>query len=88
MKSNWNDMNKKEKKFFIVYCVIALIGSIFAVLDFSGKREHADLFWMISLAAFLIIECVENWKEKRKLAIVELIGGIIMLAFGIAEKFI
>ena len=88
MKSNLNDMNKKEKGIFIVYCIICAVGAIAGIADASGWWEHADVFWMIAVAAVLAVECTQNWNKNRKLAIIELLGGIIMLAAGIGNKFI
>lgn len=88
MKSSWNDMNKKEKAIFIVYCIISVIGAIAAVIDLTGKWEHADIFWMVSVSVLLVIDCAQNWNKNRKLAIIEVIGGIIMLVSSIGNKLI
>ena len=88
MKSNWKDMSKKEKALFFVYCILAIIGVVAAVADVSSKWAHADLIWMITVAIVLAIECTQNWNKNRKYAILEAIGGVIMLVCGIAGKFI
>lgn len=88
MKSNWKDMDKKEKGLFFVYCILALIAVIAAVTDVSGKWEHADLIWMITVAIVLVFECAMNWNKNRKLAILEAVGTIIMLVSGLADKFL
>ena len=81
-------MSKQEKIIFFVYCIVALIGIVFAVVDYCGWWEHADLFWMLTVALVLVVECAQNWKKNRKLAILEIIGGIIMLVCGIGEKLL
>lgn len=81
-------MNKTEKGIFIVYCILGLVGIIFAIMDVLGRWGHADIFWMAIIAVALVIECTQNWNKNRKWAILELIGGIIMLASVIGNKFI
>ena len=88
MKSNWNDMDKKEKGLFVVYCILALIGAVAAAVGRNSGWEHANLVWMLAVAVVLAIECKMNWNKNRKLAILEIIGGVIMLVCGIGEKFI
>lgn len=88
MKSNWKDMNKKEKAIFFVYCILALIGVVAAIVDINGKWAHADLVWMIIVSIMLVFECIQSWNKNRKFAILELIGGVIMLVCSLGSKFI
>ena len=88
MNTNWKDMTKQEKMRTIVCTIISFIGAGFAIADMSGSWEHADIGWMIAVALLLVVECKENWKKNRKLAILELIGGIVMIACTIGGKFL
>ena len=43
---------------------------------------------LFAIAAVLAIECKQKWNTNRKLAILEIVGGIIMLVSGIGSMFI
>lgn len=88
MKTSWKDMNKKEKVIYVVYCIIAFIGTAAAVVDMMGKWAHADVVWMIAIAIACMIDCLQNWNHRRKIAILEAVAGILVLVCGIAGKLL
>lgn len=88
MKTNWKDMSVKEKILTVAYIVVGLAAIAFAVADVADLWEHAHASWMFSFSILFGIESVRRWKESRKIAIFELVCGVLMLALAIGNIFV
>ena len=88
MNTNWKEMSKQEKVLFFAYVIIGAIGFAFAVADMYGGRKNADLGWLVCVVVVVAMECAQNWKENRKRAIVEIVGGVIVVIACLGNKLL
>ena len=88
MNKKWNEMTQAEKNHSIIGLVIGMISLIFVVLDVCNVWEYANLGWCISFALYLGIEAKMNWNKNRKMAIVELVTGLLLVGVNVAEMFL
>ena len=79
----WKDMSKKDKVLSVLEGILSLFLIGFAVVDLANLWEQAYSCWQISFAAICFVECVRSWNTKRKVAILELVCGLTLLAFSI-----
>ena len=82
MKFNWNEMSTAQKVEAIVLTVLAVIASIFAILELTGKWPN-NLAYLI-IAAGSVFEAVMSWNKNRKMALLELVAA----AFFVSNAFL
>ena len=77
MNKKWSEMTPAEKKRFVALCVIAAIALVFIVLDLIGAWQNKIGTYMISV--FFLIEGVLNFKNNKKIAILDLALAVVWL---------
>ena len=88
MNKKWNEMTKAEKNHAIIGLIIGIISLIFVVLDACNVWEYAHLGWCVSFGLYLGIEAKMNWNKNRKMAIVELVTGLLLVGVNVVEMFL
>lgn len=78
MNKKWSEMSPAEKKKLIVLCICAAIALVFIVLDLSGTWKNEVGQYMLS--AYFVIEGAVTWKKSKKMAILDIVLGIVLLA--------
>ena len=77
MKFNWNEMSPAQKRESIIVLVLAMIGMVFAILDLSGKWPNNLTYLAISVLS--LFEGITAWNKNRKLAVTDLVVGIVLI---------
>ena len=77
MNKKWSEMTPAEKKKFIALCACAAIALVFIVLDLTGVWQNKIGSYLISVC--FLIEGVTTWKKNTKMAILDIVLGIVLL---------
>ena len=77
MNKKWSEMTPAEKKKLIFLCIYAAIALVFIILDLSGVWKNEVGQYM--LCVYFVIEGVVTWKKSKKMAILDIVLGIVLL---------
>lgn len=88
MNTKWNEKTQSEKTTSIISIIFCSIAAIFAVLDLCTDWQYANLGWNIAFALYLVIEGKASWNKNRKIAVLELVLGILLIVVGLITQFL
>lgn len=69
MKNKWNDMIFADKAMIAVRIIASCIVIVFAALQLLGVWENAINFAVPLLGVVLLLQSIQEWKAKRKVAL-------------------
>lgn len=88
MKAKWNEMTRAEKSLYVFNIIFCTIAAVFAVLDISIDWKYAHFGWSLFFALFLFCEARMNWNKSRKVAILDLVLGILLVGFNVVTMIL
>ncbi len=88
MKTKWNEMTKVEKIYYSISIIFGIVAIVFAVLDFCTDWQYASLGWNIAFGLYLGMEAKAAWNKNRKVAVLDLVLGILLIVVGLITQFL
>ncbi len=76
-------LSKQDIVLSVLEIIFGLTAIVFSVADFANWWANANAYWNFAFAALCAVDCVKQWKPRRKTAIVELICAVVLLASGV-----